>query len=135
MFKKIFLHKFGLFASGSDNIIRLITFDNRDSTFQEATSIKNLMELNGQLTTIIFNPSYNNLFTCSTQGVDIYDLITMKDRTPPFIPISIGKIVDIVMINIPYELVLTIRDSGSLEAWSITDGSRKFFIDISDEND
>lgn len=133
MFKKIRLHKFGLFCAGSDDILRLITFENQDGNLQEANNVKDLMELNGKLTTIIFNQSYNNLFICSKQGVDIFDLITMKEKPSTLIPISLGKIVDVVVLSSINDLIITIRDSGALEAWSVIDGSRKFSTEIQDQ--
>jgi len=133
MFKKIRLHKLGLFCAGSDDIIRLITFENQDDTLQEANNVNTIMEINGKLSTITFNPAYNNLFICSTQGVDAFDLITMKEKSSTLIPISLGKIVDITILSSPNELVITIRDSGALEAWSIADGSRKFSTEIPDQ--
>jgi WD40 repeat protein len=133
MFKKIRLHKLGLFCAGSDHSIRLITFENQDDTLQEANDVSTIMDINGKLTTITFNPAYNNLFICSTQGVDGYDLITMKEKSLSLIPISLGIIVDIAILSSPNELVITIRDSGALEAWSIVDGSRKFSAEIPDQ--
>lgn len=133
MFKKIRLHKYGLFCAGSDDCIRLITFENQDGNLQEANNVRDIMELNGKLTTILFNQNYNNLFVCSTQGVDIFDLITMKEKSSTLIPISLGKIVDLVIINSINEFIITIRDSGALEAWSLIDGSRKFSTEIENQ--
>jgi WD40 repeat protein len=133
MFKKIRLHKLGLFCAGSDDIIRLITFENQDGTLQEANNVADIMELNGNVTTITFNQAFNNLFICSTQGVDIFDLITKEQKQSSLIPVSLGKIVDLVILNPASEVVVTIRDSGALEAWSIADGSRKFSTEINDQ--
>ncbi|CAF2528282.1 unnamed protein product [Rotaria sp. Silwood2] len=133
MFKKISLHKLGLFCVGSDHIVRLITFENQDGTLQEANNVNDVMELNANITTIIFNQAYNNLFICSKQGVDIFDLVTMEPKQSTLIPIALGKIVDIALVNPSSELVVTIRDSGTLEAWSISDGSRKFSTHIDNQ--
>jgi WD40 repeat protein len=133
MFKKIRLHKRGLFCVGSDDIIRLITFENQDGTLQEANNVNDIMELNANISAIIFNQAYENLFICSKQGVDVFDLITMEPKSLTLIPISLGQIVDIVILSSTNELVITIRDSGALEAWSIADGSRKFSTEINDQ--
>ncbi|CAF3386689.1 unnamed protein product [Rotaria sp. Silwood1] len=133
MFKKISLHKLGLFCAGSDDIVRLITFENQDGTLQEANNVTDIMDLNANITTTIFNQTYNNLFICSKQGVDIFDLVTMEPKPSTLIPIALGKIVDIALVNPSNELVVTIRDSGALEAWSISDGSRKFSTHIDNQ--
>ncbi|CAF0804624.1 unnamed protein product [Rotaria sordida] len=133
MFKKICLHKLGLFCAGSDDIVRLITFENQDGTLQEANNVNDIMELNANITTILFNQSYNNLFICSKQGVDIFDLVTMEPKQSTLIPVALGKIVDIVFVNPSNELIVTVRDSGALEAWSINDGSRKFSTHIDNQ--
>jgi hypothetical protein len=133
MFKKIRLHKLGLFCAGSDDIIRLVTFENQEGTLQEANNVSDIMELNAKVTTILFNHVYNNLFICSIQGVDIFDLVTMEPKQSTLIPISLGKIVDIAILSPASELVITIRDSGALEAWSIADGSRKFSTQIDNQ--
>ena len=133
MFKKIRLHKQGLFCAGSDDIIRLVTFENQEGSLQEASNVNDIMELNAKVTTILFNQAYNNLFICSIQGVDIYDLVTVEPKQSTLIPISLGKIVDIAILSPASELVITIRDSGALEAWSINDGSRKFSTQIDNQ--
>ena len=127
------LHKLGLFCTGADDIIRLITFEQQDGTLQEANNVTDIMELNGQVSTIIFNQIYNNLFICSTQGIDIFDLITMEQKQSSLLPIALGKIVDIAFVNPANEIIVTVRDSGAIEAWSITDGSRKFSEHIENE--
>ncbi|CAF1594127.1 unnamed protein product [Rotaria magnacalcarata] len=126
MFKKISLHKHGLFCAGADDIVRLVTFENQDGALQEANNVSDVMDLSANITTVTFNPAYNNLFICSKQGVDILDLISMEPKQPSIIPIALGKIVDIATVNPTNEIVVTIRDTGALEAWSIKDGSRKF---------
>ncbi len=133
MFKSIRLHKLGLFCAGSDDIIRLVTFENQDGTFQEANNVADMMELNAKLTTITFNQAYNNLLICSTQGIDLLDLTTNETKQSALVPISLGKIVDVAILSPTSELVITVRDSGALEAWSMADGSRKFSTEINDQ--
>ena len=133
MFNKIRLHKQGLFCSGSDDFIRLITFENQDGTLQEANNVNDLMEINGNVTALTFNPTYNHLFICSVQGVDALDLVTMQQKSLPLVPNALGKIVDLAIVNPANELIVTARDSGALEAWSISDGSRKFVAHIDNQ--
>jgi len=133
MFKKIRLHKMGLFCASSDNNIRLITFENQDNTLQEANNVTDIIELNGDLTTITFNQNYNQLFICSSQGVELIDLVVGQLKHSSLIPISLGKIVDVAVLNPTSDVVLTGRDTGALEAWSIDDGSRKFSTEIIDQ--
>jgi WD40 repeat protein len=133
MFKRIRLHKLGLFCAGSDDVIRLITFENQDGTLQEANHVADMMELNAKLTTITFNQSYTNLLICSAQGIDLLDLTTSETKQSTLLPISLGKIVDVAILSPTSELVITIRDLGALEAWSMIDGSRKFSTEIPDQ--
>ena len=133
MFKKIRLHKFGLFCAGADDIIRLVTFENQNETFPEANDVAVLAEFNAKLTAIRFNQSYSSLSICSSQGVDMLDLATKEAKQSMLIPISLGKIVDVAILNPMSELVITVRDLGALEAWSIADGSRKFSAEIHDQ--
>ena len=132
MFKKIRLHRLGLFCAGADNIIRLVTFENQDGTFLEANNVADMMKLEGMLTTITFDHSYHNFVICSTQGIDTIDLQTRETKQSTLLPISLGTIVDVAILNPMSELVITIRDSGALEAWSIADGTRKLSTNISD---
>jgi hypothetical protein len=133
MFNKIRLHQQGLFCVGSDDIIRLITFENQDGTLQDANNVTDIMELTAKITTITFNQAYNSLFICSIQGIDVIDLITREQKQTALIPISHGKIVDITILSPASELVLTVRDSGALEAWSIADGSRTYSTHINNQ--
>ena len=133
MFQKIRLHKLGLFCAGSDDIVRLITFEYQDGALQEANNVSDIMEINAKLGTIIFNQTYNSLFICSTQGVDVFDLVATVHKSSTFVPTAQGKIVDIGIINPTSSLIVTVRDSGALEAWSIIDGSRKFSILIENQ--
>ena len=133
MFKKIRLHKLGLFCAGSDDVIRLITFDSQDGSLQEANNVTDIMEILAKVSAITFNQAYNNLFICSIQGVDVFDLVTMEAKQSTLIPVSLGKIVDIAILSPASELIVTVRDSGALEAWSIADGSRKFSTQIDNQ--
>ena len=133
MFNKIRLHRQGLFCAGSDDIIRLITFENQDGTLQEANNVNDLMEINGNVSALAFNPAYNHLFICSIQGVDIFDLVTMQQKPVPLVPNALGKIVDFAIVSPTNELIVTARDSGALEAWSVSDGSRKFLTHIDNQ--
>ena len=130
MFKRIRLHRLGLFCAGADNTIRLITFENQEGSLQEANNVNELIEFNANINTIAFNPNYNQMFICSTQGVDQFDLIKMETKTSALVPNALGKIVDLAVINPQNELIVTGRDSGALEAWSTTDGSRRFLTQI-----
>ncbi|CAF1276118.1 unnamed protein product, partial [Didymodactylos carnosus] len=129
MFKKIRLHKLGLFAAGTDDVVRLVTFDNQEDSLQEANGVSDLMQLDGKLTHINFNLSCTLLFVSSLQGLDILDLSTMASRSP-LVPVSIGKIIDVAILNPLNEYVITIRETGTVEAWSMTDGLRSFFTQI-----
>lgn len=133
MFKKIRLHRLGLFCAGADNIIRLVTFENQDGIFLEANNVADMLRLDGSLSTIIFDQSYHHLCISSTQGIDTIDLQTRDIKYSALLPMSLGSIVDVDMINPMSEFAITIRDSGALEAWSIEDGSRKFSTKISDD--
>lgn len=133
MFEKIRLHRLGLFCAGSDNTIRLVTFENQDGTFLEANNVADMMRLDGTLNTITFDQSYHHLFISSTQGIDTVDLETRETKQSTLLPISLGTIVDVEILNPMSELAITIRDSGAVEAWSIADGSRKLSTKISDD--
>ncbi|CAF3490775.1 unnamed protein product [Adineta steineri] len=130
MFKKMGLHQHGLFCAGADSIIRLITFENQDATLQEATNVNDIIELKSKLSSIKFNQNYTNLFICSTKGINIIDLLTMEQKPVVIVPTALGKIVDVTILSPASELVITVRDTGALEAWSISDGSRKYFTQI-----
>ena len=134
VFKRMRLHSRGLFCSGVDDIIRLIRFESQDATLQEATNITDLIELNAPVTALTFNPTYTMLFISSTQGVDTFDLTTMEQHEFSLIPNAFGKIVDVTIVSPASELIVTARDSGALEAWSITDGTRKFFVQIDNQS-
>ena len=133
MFKSIRLHKLGLFCAGADDVIRLITFENQDGTLQEANNVADMMELNAKLTTVTFNQSYTNLLISSAQGIDLLDLATRETKQSTLLPISLGKIVDVAVLSPASELVITARNSGALEGWSIVDGSRKYSTEIHDQ--
>lgn len=133
MFKSISLHKHGLFCAGKDTMVRLITFENQEGGLQEANNVTDIMDLNANITAISFNQAFNNLFICSKQGVDIYDLVSMEPRPATLIPIALGNIVDVATVNPANEYVVTVRDSGALEGWSIKDGSRKFSTHIENQ--
>lgn len=133
MFNKIRLHQQGLFCVGSDDIIRLITFENQDGTLQEANNVTDFIELTAKLTSIAFNQTYNSLFISSIQGVDMVDVISTEPTQISLIPIASGKIVDIAILSPASELAITIRNSGALEAWSINDGSRTYSTQIENQ--
>lgn len=130
MFDKMILHKHGLFCAGSDNIVRLISLSQSDGTSPEANSIKDIFESNTELVSIAFNTNYNNLFICSNQGIDMFSIVSTERKETTIVPSSSGKIVGITMVNPDNDFLVTARDSGTLEAWSIVDGSRKFSIDV-----
>lgn len=132
MFKKMRLHRLGLFCAGADNIIRLVTFENQESTFLEANNVADMMKLEGTLTTVAFDQSYHHLVICSTEGIDALNLQTRETKQSKLIPISLGSIVDVDILNPMSEWIITIRDTGALEAWSIVDGTRKLSTNVSD---
>lgn len=134
MFRRIRLHRLGLYCAGADNKIRLITLGNQEGALQEANNVTDLIEFNANINTISFNPNYNQMFICSTQGVDQFDLVKMENETSALVPNALGKIVDLAVINPQNELIVTGRDSGALEAWSTTDGSRRFLTQIDDQS-
>jgi WD40 repeat protein len=133
MFKTIRLHKLGLFCAGSDDVIRLITFENQDGTLQEANNVADLMDFSAKLTTLTFNQTYTNLLISSAQGIDLLDLTTRETKQSTLLPISLGKIVDVAVLSPASELVITARGSGALEAWSVVDGSRRYSTEIHDK--
>ncbi|UJR35581.1 hypothetical protein I4U23_028334 [Adineta vaga] len=133
MFKRIRLHQQGLFCAGTDDIVRLITFENQDGPLREANNVNDIMELSSKLKFLTFNQTYDTLFVCSTQGIDFIDLLTQEQRPLPLIPIALGKIVDVAILNPESELAITVRDTGALEAWSMADGSRKYITRIENQ--
>ena len=134
VFKRMRLHSLGLFCSGVDDIIRLIRFESQDATLQEATNVSDLIELTASVTALTFNPTYKMLFISSTQGVDTLDLDIMEQQEFSLIPNAFGRIVDVAIVSPASELIVTARDSGALEAWSIADGARKFFVQIDNQS-
>ena len=133
MFQKITLHKLGLFCAGSDDIVRLITFDNQEGTSSEASNITDLLDVNSILSTILFNVNYNQLLVCSMRGIDVFDVTNMEQKQSTLAPNATGKIIDLCILSPANQLIVSARDSGALEAWSIADGSRKFITHINDQ--
>ncbi|CAF0937184.1 unnamed protein product [Adineta ricciae] len=134
VFKTIRLHQQGLFCTGSDNVVRLITFDKHDGALQDVNNVNDFMELTSTLKSIAFNQSYDSLFVCSTQGIDMIDLLTQEQRPVALVPVSLGKIVDVAILSPASELAVTVRDTGALEAWSMADGTRKYSTKIDNQS-